>query len=246
MKILSILILFLGGQQVWGKKFSNSFLEFELPPTWNCELDMADWICQGQNKNRQKEAIIIISAKERDREDSLEEYEKHLKKGRSYRPGKEKSYLSQPKYLQKRRIQNHLWIDSLHLASEVPGFYTRYLVTVKGQRGVAVTFSVSARQYQSYKALFDKIMGSLKFFQQKSMGLSLLKLRGKQDLPALNHILPLTSQREKQNSPISSSWPFFLSCLILAIVWSIRHRKKIQQKKAHGMPSPKERDKLSA
>jgi hypothetical protein len=64
--------------------------------------------------------------------------------------------------------EGHTWVDALHLASEVPGFYTRYLATVKEDLGVAVTFSVAQDHYDEYQPIFEKIIESLKVFRKTS------------------------------------------------------------------------------
>jgi hypothetical protein len=55
------------------------------------------------------------------------------------------------------------------MASEVPGFYTRYMATTKEDLGVAVTFSVSKDHYESYQDLFERIIQTIKVFRQKNV-----------------------------------------------------------------------------
>ena len=157
-----------------GKKFSNDLVEFDLPPGWNCQMDRGDWICQSGDASQRKEAIIVVSSKRRGPEDSVQHYQKHLKKGRSYRVADQgNSYISQPKYVKTVPIAKHLWVDALQLSGEVPGFYTRYMATVKGETGIAVTFTVARGQYAQYRALFDRMVSSLHFFEQRGEGLPL-------------------------------------------------------------------------
>lgn len=114
-----------------GKKFSSQFCEFQLPSDWNCSLEGTEWFCQSTNKNRQKEAIIILAAKERGQSDSMAFYQDYLKKPKKFKIPGGQFQVSEPKYTKTIKINDHLWVDSLHLASEVPGFYTRYLATIK-------------------------------------------------------------------------------------------------------------------
>ena len=87
---------------------------------------------------------------------------------------------SAPKYAKSTSINGHTWIDALHLASEVPGFYTRYLATVKADIGVAVTFSVTKSLYSAYQGMFDKVIATLRVFRQQNTNLAKLNLkRGK-------------------------------------------------------------------
>lgn len=165
----------------FAKTFTSQFTEFELPSGWNCQLEGSEWVCQSDNADRKKEAIIILAAKLRGKQDDLAQYQAYLQQVKTFRLPGGKTQVSEPKYTKKSKIKNHNWIDSLHMASEVPGFFTRYLATVKGELGVAVTFSVAKDHYQSYKPIFDKIVETLKVFAAKKAiaNLDLVKVGSK-------------------------------------------------------------------
>lgn len=165
----------------WAKRFANQYTEFELPPGWECAIEGSEWVCQSENADRKKEAIIILAAKIRGQQDSLDEYQAFLKKGKTYQLPGGKTQNSEPKYAKISNINNHQWVDALHLASEVPGFYTRYLATVKEDLGVAVTFSVTKDLYSAYQGIFDNIVASLRVFRQKQQNLANLRMGAKGD-----------------------------------------------------------------
>jgi hypothetical protein len=73
---------------------------------------------------------------------------------------------SDPKYAKTQNLNGHPWVDSLHLESEIPGFYTRYLATVKQDIGVLVTYSVNKAKYQDYLQDFDHMVNTLKVFRK--------------------------------------------------------------------------------
>lgn len=154
---------------LYAKTFTSQYCQFELPPSWECILEGSEWVCQHTGENQKREAIIILAAKVRGEKDSLEHYQAHLKKAKSFQLPGGRSQVSEPKFVKLKKINNKQWIDSLHLASEVPGFFTRYLVTVEKKLGVAVTFSVSKDHYDVYQGLFDKIIATLKVFQPDSL-----------------------------------------------------------------------------
>ena len=114
-------------------------------------------------------------------EDSLEEYQRYLKDVKAYQLPGGKSQISEPKYTKTKSINGQQWVDALHLASEVPGFYTRYLATVKEDLGVAVTFSVTKDLYSAYQGIFDNVVASLRVFRQKKQNLADIKLGGSKD-----------------------------------------------------------------
>jgi hypothetical protein len=171
-RILYLFLILLPLTYLNAKDFSNQYCSFVLPVGWSCVIEGAEYVCQSENKDRQKEAIIILAAKLRGDQDTLDEYKKYLDEKKSYQiPGGSKQ-ISDPKYTKLINKNSWQWVDSLHLASEVPGFYTRYLATVKEDLGVAVTFSVSKDKYSDYQGIFDKVIETLKVFRQRKVDLS--------------------------------------------------------------------------
>ena len=173
-------VVFLFSPMVYAKKFASQYCEFELPPGWECSLEGTEWVCQSDNKDRQKEAIIILAAKIRGPQDSLDEYQAYLKATKTYKLPGGKTQVSEPKVVEPKTINGHQWVDALHLASEVPGFYTRYLATVKEDLGVAVTLTVVKDLYNQYQSIFDKIVSTLRVFRQRPV-VADLSLKKKDD-----------------------------------------------------------------
>lgn len=170
MKFLSVLLCLLLSHTVFAKTFTSQFTEFELPSGWECALEGSEWVCQSDNKDRKKEAIIILAAKYRGEQDSLDQYQAYLKGAKSFTLPGGKTQVSEPKSVGIKEINGQRWVDALHLASEVPGFYTRYLATVKDNLGIAITFSVAKDHYDAYQDIFDKIIATIKVFDQKNAG----------------------------------------------------------------------------
>ena len=150
-------------------KFASQYCEFELPPGWECVLEGTEWLCMSNNKERQREAIIILAAKIRDSEDTLSSYQAYLKKTKTFTLPGGKTQVSEAKYVKMSTIKEHQWVDAMHLASEAPGFYTRYLTTIKEDIGVGVTLSVAKDFYDSYQPVFDQIVKTLRVFRQKNL-----------------------------------------------------------------------------
>ena len=165
--LLTIAITLLLALPAQAKRFSSQYTEFELPPNWSCILKGAEWVCQSENKDRQKEAIIVVAAKIRGEQDGLEPYLAYLKETKTFTLPNKNTQISEAKYAKLVTINNHRWVDALHLASEVPGFYTRYMATVKSDIGVVATFSVSKEHYSSYQTVFENIIKTLRVFRQQ-------------------------------------------------------------------------------
>lgn len=153
-----------------GARFTSQYCEFELPLGWNCALEGTEWVCQSENADRQREAIIILAAKIRGDQDSLDHYQNHLRQTKTFMLPGGRTQVSEPKYSRIWESTNdkHPWVDALHLASEVPGFFTRYLATTKEDLGIAVTFSVAKDHYDSYQDVFQAVIDSLRVFRRRS------------------------------------------------------------------------------
>lgn len=175
LKILLVFTLVVMGTSAFAKRFSSKYCEFELPPGWECALEGTEYVCQSDNADRKKESIIILAAKIRGEQDSLDEYMAYLKKPKEFALPGGKKQISEAKSTKMTRVNDHQWVDALHLASEVPGFYTRYLATVKEDLGVAVTFSVGKDQYAAYQPVMDKLVSTLRVFRQKKAELADLR-----------------------------------------------------------------------
>ena len=152
---------------VFASKFANQFTEFELPPQWQCNLEGAEWVCQSVNEAKKRDAIIVLAAKIKGDQDSLDQYLTYLKAAKTYTSVQGRSVKSDPKYAKTVNINTQPWVDALHLESEIPGFYTRYLATVKQDIGVLVTYSINKDKYQGYLNDFETMVKTLKVFRKQ-------------------------------------------------------------------------------
>jgi hypothetical protein len=171
MKVWAIALgVILSSLTLEAKVFRNAYVAFELPDTWNCKLEHTEWICRSETTNDAKEAIIILTAKEVGPTDSLAAYAQHLNAplippnragggapSRIISPGKQV------------KISDQVWIDGLHIGSEVPNYYTRYLATIKDRIAILVTFSAHKNFYTKYSQDFFKAVQSLRVIASPSL-----------------------------------------------------------------------------
>ncbi len=159
--------IFALSSQAEAKTFANQFVEFQLPDKWECQLDGTEWVCQSTDEQKKRDAIIVLAAKIRKPGmDELDSYREHLKKKQLYQSLSGETVESQPKYVKDTVVSGTTWVDSLHLQSEIPDFYTRYLATVVQDLGILVTFSVRKDKYNEYSADIDALVKSLKAFRK--------------------------------------------------------------------------------
>ncbi len=208
--IYSLVILFsiFFSVNTQAKLFSNSYVSFELPTNWTCTQEGYEHVCVNKFSKKEKEAVIILTAKKKGPQDTLKNYETHLKTPRKMKNYKNAPYESKVKVVKKRKISGVNWVDGIHLGSEVETYYTRYAATAIDSLGILVTFSAHKDHYSKYSNDFMRAIQTLKVIAPKD--LSSLKsgtTRGaKRDLFAggLSDILPEgvygdLSQKETQN-----------------------------------------------
>ena len=161
------LALSFGAPGAWAARFANQFIEFELPPGWQCSLEGAEWVCQSSEESKKKDAIIVLAAKLKGDQDSIDQYLAYLSAAKSYTSVQGKPVKSEKKSAKTTSLNGQVWVDALHLESEIPGFYTRYLATVKADIGVLVTYSINKDKYQRYLGDFEAMVKTLKVFRKQ-------------------------------------------------------------------------------
>lgn len=152
------------------KTFRNAYVSFDLAERWDCTLEQTEWVCRtGVGAGDNREAMIILTAKEVGPSDSMTAYEAHLKAPRSIFSRTGQPIQSQILKVEQRNINQHPWIDGMHLASEVPNYFTRYLATTKDKIAVLVTFSAHRTHYSKYSTDFYRAIESLRVIATKSL-----------------------------------------------------------------------------
>ncbi len=155
------------------KVFRNAYISFEMPDTWKCILEQTEWVCRSDPDKFQKEAkeaIIILTAKEVGPTDSIPQYEQHLNSPITMIGRNGSTAPSKIQYKAKKvQINDQVWIEGLHLGSEVNNYFTRYLATIKEKIAVLVTFSAHTQFYAKYSNDFYKTMMSMRVIAAKNL-----------------------------------------------------------------------------
>jgi len=169
MKVLVLLGVILTTLTLEAKVFRNAYVAFELPDSWKCVLEHTEWVCRSESAAASKEAIIILTAKEVGPTDSFDSYTAHLNTPQTAQkhPGTPPSRIvSPPKQV---KITDQVWIDGLHMGSEVPNYFTRYLATIKDRIAILVTFSAHSKHYTNYSTDFFKAVQSLRVVATRNL-----------------------------------------------------------------------------
>lgn len=170
--LLFLLLFSLSAHLADAKIFKNTYISFEMPDNWKCKSFGTDYVCHSTLSKRQKEAMIILTAKLAGPLDNLNAYLSFLKQPRPNMTRSKQSFKSKAIHSKQTAINNHLWIDSLHKESEIPNYFTRYLVTVccdnqASKLGILVTYSAHIDHYTKYASDFLKSINSLRVLDVK-------------------------------------------------------------------------------
>ena len=142
----------------YGTRYNTSYLGFNLLNNWQCQPMGTEHVCSNKlSKKKAAEAMIILTAKQKGPGDNLASFLKYLKSPKQNKANKSKVYHANQKI-----IHNHTWVDGFHSGSEVPTYYTRYLVTVKGGLAVLITYSAHKNHYSKYANDFQNSINSLR------------------------------------------------------------------------------------
>jgi hypothetical protein len=145
------------------KVFRNAYISFELPDTWRCNLEQTEWVCRSEQTKESKEAIIILTAKEVGPTDTYPLYQAHLDTPIAVTFKGGGGTVSKVVYKSKQEnINDQMWVDALHMNSEVPNYFTRYVATIKNKIAILVTFSAHKQYYTKYSQDFFKAVQSLR------------------------------------------------------------------------------------
>ncbi len=153
------------------KLFSNQFAEISIPASWDCSLAGEDWICKSSGQKDNSGAKIILRAEIKNPALAPDGVIEELIKVYS-EPSKPISANGLPSSLskviasKKTTINMHDWADVLHLGSEQPGFYTRYLATVEADLFILVKVFYPEKDGEKYRSDLDAMVGSLRAFRK--------------------------------------------------------------------------------
>ncbi len=166
---LTFAILAILPETAFANLFRNSYISFELPPSWTCKPDGTDWICTNSYFSNAKQAMIIFTAKAAGPSDTLAEYKNHLLIPKSIPDQLGRYATSRVEEVKQRQINGQPWVDGLQLGSEVTQYYTRYLGTIKDGVAILVTFSAHKDYYTKYSGDFINAINSLQVVAAKDI-----------------------------------------------------------------------------
>jgi len=131
-------------------------LSFELGEPWKCDLEGAELVCVKSGAENPPKEMIVITSRERSKDDTLMKFKAHLKEQRKFNGPDGAAFKSEVKYTKEVRLGGLTWIDSLQYQSEIPGYFTRYFATVDGNTAVVATFSAKKETFEILNSSIPK------------------------------------------------------------------------------------------
>ncbi len=156
-----MIFLFMMPAVSFGKGFSNSYLEAEIPNSWTCETYKKLWICKDFNQKK-VDIITYMRAKLTGAGESFLNYESLLKKPRTTSNQKGSSITSTVKDVKRISINGYTWVKALHSNSELENYYTYYLFTTKNNISIAINISLHKSVFKKNQKLVQNFINSLK------------------------------------------------------------------------------------
>jgi hypothetical protein len=152
------------------RTFKNAYISFEMQDNWKCSLEQTEWVCRADDPQEAKEAVIILTAKEKGPTDSFPQYESHMNSPIDTVTRTGESITSTVKYKAiSTKIHEQPWLDGLHQDSEVKNYFTRYMATIKDEIAILVTFSAHNKLYSKHSGNFDKTIQTLRVIATKDL-----------------------------------------------------------------------------
>ena len=224
----------------------SSYLNFEIPDTWDCKAFEQNWVCHDKYQNKKMEALITVTAKIAGDFDKTENYLNYLKQEKTWVTQTGEEVVSQivgneAKYIHPNRFP---WVEATHLNSEIESYISRYAGTVccedsSSQLGMLVVLSAHQDLWSKYSDIFLKTINSLKI---KNIEEAISKVRASESAKATNQMgayIDGLFQEDSAQSNSNSSFLddplnlFLLGVILLALLafYIIKKRKSKKKKR---------------
>ena len=140
------------------KPLETSYLITKVPDDWTCKLADQQWICQSTLKGYDTRLVASFLAKQALPEENIENFLGHFKSSKYITSKSGRSLVSKVIYVKKVSVNRVTWVEALHFQSEVPNYYTQYMVTVNG--GVSILLQLSAHKdiFEVMKPYFTSVI----------------------------------------------------------------------------------------
>lgn len=235
-----ILLIFLNPSIGFSRTFKNAYISFEMQDNWKCNLEQTEWVCRAEDPQEAKEAVIILTAKEKGPTDTFPMYEAHMNSPIITKNKSGGTMTSNIVYKSTQlKVNDQPWLDALHGSSEVQNYLTRYLATIKDQIAILITFSAHNKYFAKHSANFANTVKSLRVIASKDLlsrpDLGPLRGAGETLGAGIGQAMPADLLASDEDSNQSKKGLFknktFLGFIVLLLAFLIYIILRIYQKK---------------
>ena len=135
-------------------------VDLHLDASWRCGFEKDATVCRPTDTQSELVKVILWTAKDAGPNDSLESYRQHMKQSRKVRL-RLKHIASTPLWNKLVSINGVDWVDAAQANSEIAGYTTRYLATVKDSLAIVVTFSARKEIFEDFQKEIQPIIDHL-------------------------------------------------------------------------------------
>ena len=238
--LLFLIFIFINPSNGNSRTFKNAYISFEMLDNWKCNLEQTEWVCRAEDPQEAKEAVVILTAKEKGPTDTFSMYESHMNSPIITQNKAGGTMTSNIVYKSAQlKVNDQPWLDALHGNSEVQNYLTRYLATIKDQIAILVTFSAHNKYFAKHSANFANTVKSLRVIASKDLlsrpDLGPLRGAGETLGAGIGQAMPADLLASDEDSSQSKKGLFknktFLGIIILLLAFLGYIGLKIYQKK---------------
>jgi hypothetical protein len=161
---LSSLLACATAEKLMEPSATNSAINLKLDSSWKCRREKSlETVCEPTAHELLGKEVIIWVTKEKGDSDSIADYKLHLSQPMELNNNLGPVRMSTPKYTKVVKMNDQEWVDSLHWESEVPGNFTRYLVTLNDKTSAMITFTGDKEHFESFNKAMQPVIDQLKF-----------------------------------------------------------------------------------
>ena len=160
-------VLLMAGRAAWagggeeGPWTSTDFIDFQLPSHWTCN-EASPRTCQDSRPVLQQEAMLSFAGKPAKENETLPAYLAYLKRPKTWQEENGTEVTSHVVEAKMITVGGQSWVSVIHEDSELRGFRTRYLATVKDGTVVIVTLTARSDRYGVYESELERGLKSAK------------------------------------------------------------------------------------
>lgn len=158
LRLIVPIITLLFSSYLQAKVLETAYLTTQVPNNWECKLSGGRWVCRVQTKGYDSRVVVSLTAKPTSPEETIENFLSQLNTTKTLTSKTGNPIVSKVISAKKVFVNKVIWVEAVHFESEVPNYYTQYMVTVNG--GITILLRLSAHKdvFETMKPYFTNVI----------------------------------------------------------------------------------------